>query len=311
MPILGAVALGAQRLLPLIQQLYQGWTNLAGNRSIAAQVLELLALPVEEQTPPAGDVPPMGLRHAICFDQVSYTYSGRPRPALEDVSLTIQSGTRVALVGPTGSGKSTLADLLMGLLVPTAGQITIDGEPLTHATRRAWQRGIAHVPQSIFLADTSISRNIAFGVPTSEIDVDRVVRAAASAQLGEFIASLPEGYETSVGERGVRLSGGQRQRLGIARAIYKDASVLVLDEATSALDHDTEVAVMRALDQLGGEGRTIVIIAHRQSTIEHCELVARLDHGRIAQVGTFAEVFGSAKRPPKAAGSARAATTGT
>ena len=291
LPILGALALGAQRLLPLLQQLYNSWANLAGNRAVAAQVLGLLALPVEGPASPR-PVEPLGLRERIIFEGVSFAYPGRRRPALEEVNLTIERGSRVAVVGLTGSGKSTLADLLMGLLDPTAGEITIDGVPLNRDTRRAWQRSIAHVPQAIFLADTSVARNIAFGVPRAEIDMERVRRAAATAQLEEFIASLPDGYETSVGERGVRLSGGQRQRLGIARAVYKDAPVLVLDEATSALDHDTEMAVMGALDQLGGEGRTIVIIAHRTSTVTGCDLVARLDHGRIVEVGPVAQLLG-------------------
>ena len=291
LPILGALALGAQRLLPLLQQLYNSWANLAGNRAVAAQVLGLLALPVEVPASPR-PVEPLGLRERIIFEGVSFAYPGRRRPALEEVNLTIDRGSRVALVGPTGSGKSTLADLLMGLLDPTAGEITIDGVPLNRDSRRAWQRSIAHVPQAIFLADTSVTRNIAFGVPRAEIDMERVRRAAATAQLEEFIASLPDGYETSVGERGVRLSGGQRQRLGIARAVYKDAPVLVLDEATSALDHDTEMAVMGALDQLGGEGRTIVIIAHRTSTVTGCDLVACLDHGRVVEVGPVAQLLG-------------------
>ncbi|MEO8547200.1 MAG: ATP-binding cassette domain-containing protein, partial [Sphingomicrobium sp.] len=297
LPILGAVALGAQRLLPLIQQLYNSWANLAGNRSIAAQVLELLALPVEEQAA-GGSAAAIAFNERIAFDQVSFTYPGRREPAVADITLAIARGSRVALVGPTGSGKSTLADLLMGLLEPSSGAITIDGVPLTRANRRAWRRGIAHVPQAIFLADTSIARNIAFGVPADAIDMARVERAAQVAQLDSFIASLADGYATSVGERGVRLSGGQRQRLGIARAVYKDAPVLVLDEATSALDHDTETAVMQALDQLSGEGRTVVIIAHRPSTVEKCELVARLDDGRIVEVGTFGEVVGLAKKRP-------------
>jgi len=264
----------------------------AGNRSVASQVLDLLALPVEEQASLPGRAEALGLKHSIAFDHVSFTYPGRHQPAVEDITLTIERGSRVALVGHTGSGKSTLADLLMGLLEPTSGKITIDGVALDRATRRAWQRGIAHVPQAIFLAGASIARNIAFGVPPAQIDMERVVRAAANAQLEEFIASLADGYETSVGERGVRLSGGQRQRLGIARAIYKDAPVLVLDEATSALDHDTEVAVMQALDQLGGEGRTIIIIAHRTSTVEGCDLIARLDRGRIVEAGPFTQLFG-------------------
>ena len=293
LPILGAVALGAQRLLPLIQQLYTAWTDLAGQRSITARVLELLELPVEEQAAQPGK--PLAFSDAITFDKVSFTYPKRHDAALQDISLRIKRGSRVALIGPTGSGKSTLADLLMGLLEPTAGKIAVDGAALTAMNRRAWQRGIAHVPQAIFLADASIARNIAFGVPETDIDMQRVSRAAQTAQLDGFIDSLPDGYETSVGERGVRLSGGQRQRLGIARAVYKDAPLLVLDEATSALDDDTEVAVIEALDQLGGEERTIVIIAHRRSTIEHCDSVLRLDNGRLLETGTFAEVFG--RRP--------------
>jgi ABC-type multidrug transport system fused ATPase/permease subunit len=293
LPILGAVALGAQRLLPLIQQLYNAWSDLAGQRSVTAQVLGLLDLPVEEQTAQPGEA--LEIRNAVTLDKVSFTYPGRHDPALHDITLRIERGSRVALVGPTGSGKSTLADLLMGLLEPTAGTIAVDGAALTQANRRAWQRGIAHVPQAIFLADATIARNIAFGVPAADIDIERVARAAATAQLDAFIASLPDGYETSVGERGVRLSGGQRQRLGIARAVYKDAPLLVLDEATSALDDETEVAVIEALDRLGGEGRTVVIIAHRRSTIEHCDCVARLENGRLVEVGTFAEVFG--RRP--------------
>jgi ABC-type multidrug transport system fused ATPase/permease subunit len=293
LPILGAVALGAQRLLPLLQQLYGSWVNVAGNRALTAHVLDLLALPMEEQPPPNGRAEALGLQQRIVFDRVSFTFPGRRQPALQDISLTIERGARVALVGHTGSGKSTLADLLMGLLEPGSGQITIDGAPLTRANRAQWQRGIAHVPQAIFLADASIARNIAFGVSAAEIDMARVARAAASAQLEEFIASLPQGLGTLVGERGARLSGGQRQRLGIARAIYKDAPVLVLDEATSALDHDTEAAVMRALDQSGGEGRTIVIIAHRASTVAGCDVIARFDNGRIVELGSFAEMFGN------------------
>jgi ABC-type multidrug transport system fused ATPase/permease subunit len=293
LPILGAVALGAQRLLPLIQQLYNAWTDLAGQRSVTAQVLDMLELPVEQQSAQAAEL--LELRETITFDNVSFTYPGRHDPALEGITLRIERGARVALVGPTGSGKSTLADLLMGLLEPTTGTIAIDGAAITPTNRRAWQRGIAHVPQAIFLADASIARNIAFGVPAADVDMERVSRAAATAQLDGFIASLPAGYETSVGERGVRLSGGQRQRLGIARAVYKDAPLLVLDEATSALDDETEVAVIGALDRVGGEGRTIVIIAHRRSTIEHCDCVVRLDNGRLVEVGTFAEVFG--RRP--------------
>jgi ATP-binding cassette subfamily B protein len=182
--------------------------------------------------------------------------------------------------------------MLMGLLQPDFGQILVDDVPLTPAAQSRWHRSIAHVPQSIFLSDTTIARNIALSVPNLPANQDRIEQAARTAQLHEFIASLPAGYETYVGERGIRLSGGQRQRLGIARAIYKDAPLLILDEATNALDNDTENAVMNALEQLRAEGRTIIIVAHRGSTVRRCNLVARLDRGTIAEFGPVNRVLG-------------------
>jgi len=247
---------------------------------------------VDEELTRAGHVPALPLLDRIRVDNVSFAYASRRGPALQNISFDIPCGARIALIGKTGSGKSTLADLLMGLIEPAEGRITVDGVPLTHDNRRNWQRSIAHVPQAIFLADASIERNIAFGVPADAIDRKRVIDAARKAQLDEFVHALPEGYDTHVGERGVRLSGGQRQRLGIARAIYKEASVLVLDEATSALDDATEAAVMEALDQLGDEGRTIILIAHRLSTVSRADIVVRLDNGRLAELGSYAEVIG-------------------
>ena len=291
LPVLGTLALGAQRLLPLVQEVYRGWSGVEGHRSILHQVVELLSLPVPDSNGTSAD--PFMLRHSIRLEDVTLTYPTRRSAALEKVSLTIPSGSMVALVGPTGSGKSTLADVLMGLLQPESGCVLIDDIALTAATEQRWHRSIAHVPQSIFLADASIARNISLSLPDSPADEQRIVEAAKQAQLHEFIVSLPAGYGTYVGERGVRLSGGQRQRLGIARAIYKDAPVLVLDEATSALDDATEAAVISALDKLRRDGRTIIIVAHRLSTIRHCDLIARLDHGRIVELGRFDELFGS------------------
>lgn len=288
-PILGAVALGAQRLLPLLQQIYYGWTNVAGHWDAVIAVLALLKLPVRAEHS-ADRRTPITLRDRICLNNVQFSYPGRKEPALKDITLAIPSGSRVALVGKTGSGKSTLADLLMGLLEADSGEITVDGTLLTGDTRRRWQRSIAHVPQAIFLADTSIARNIAFG--SAEVDLRRVKAVGRIAQLDEFVAQLPEGYETLIGERGVRLSGGQRQRLGIARALYKGAPVVVLDEATSALDSETEAAVIQALEALGSGGRTIVMIAHRLTTVVGCDLVVRLEGGRLTQVGSFDEVIG-------------------
>jgi ATP-binding cassette subfamily B protein len=220
------------------------------------------------------------------LEHVSFTYPGPRSPALEDISVRIPRGSRVAIVGRTGSGKTTFADLLMGLLEPSSGQIFIDGVLLDRSTRTAWQRSIAHVPQSAFLADTTIARNIAFGARETEVDLDRVRVAAKHAQLDGFVAHLPDGYDTLVGERGIGLSGGQRQRLAIARAFYKDAAVVVLDEATSALDDETEAAIVRSLDAMAKQGRTIVVIAHRPTSIVNCDLIVRLHEGRLAGVET-------------------------
>ncbi len=166
------------------------------------------------------------------------------------------------------------------------------------ANVRGWQRGIAHVPQTIFLADATIAQNISLSLPNNAPDDDRIIEAAKNAQIHDFIASLPSGYQTYVGERGVRLSGGQRQRLGVARAIYKRVPILVLDEGTSALDEHTEEAVIAALDELRRQGRTIIIIAHRESTIRHCDLVARLEHGRLAEFGPSEQVLDTERDDP-------------
>ena len=296
LPLLGAVALGAQRLLPLLQQVYHGWASVSGHRSVVFEVLELLRLRPSLEAADAAPVEPLPLREKIVIDRVSYSYPGTAPAVLDDVSLEIPRGSMLGVIGETGSGKSTLADLVMGLIEPTGGQIRVDGVPLTGAARLRWRRGIAHVPQAIFLADTSIARNIAFGVAPDQIDQDRVHAAAGSARLEEFVASLPDGYDTRVGERGVRLSGGQRQRLGIARAVYKQAPVLILDEATSALDEVTEAAVMEGLSALGDSGRTIIIIAHRLSTVAGCGLLVRLEGGRIVRTGKYAEVVASLPR---------------
>lgn len=291
LPLLGALALGAQRLLPLIQQIYLGWTSVAGNRAVVGDVIKLLELPVRQED--LRDGTPLPFAEAIRFDDVTFHYAGRKEPALENIALTIPRGSRAALIGTTGSGKSTMVDMLMGLLEATEGRILVDGEELKDDARRAWQRNIAHVPQAIFLADTSIARNIAFGSDVDGLDQERLIAAARTAQIHDFIASLPEGYDTQVGERGVRLSGGQRQRLGIARALYKGAPVLILDEATSALDDATEAALMASLQGLSDAGLTVVMIAHRLSTVAQCDVVARLEHGRIVALGSYADVVGA------------------
>jgi ATP-binding cassette subfamily B protein len=290
LPILGALALGAQRLLPLMSQLYTGWANLAATRPIVSEVASLASLPITNRPDQPNAI--LSLNGSIRMTGVSFQYADRGRPALHDISLNIPRGARVAIIGKTGSGKSTLADLLMGLIEPSEGELSVDGMVLCGPRLTGWQRSIAHVPQAIFIADASVAANIALGAPASAPDMARLRHAADVAQLRDFIDTLPDGFDTIVGERGARLSGGQRQRLGLARAIYKDTPVLVLDEATSALDDATESAVLRALDRLGGEGRTIIIIAHRRSTIEGCNLIFRLDQGRLVESGSYEQLFG-------------------
>lgn len=289
LPVLGTLALGAQRLLPLVQDMYRGWSAVQGHRSLFEEVVSLLSLPGHEA--PKAPEGPLALRHDIKLEGVSLSYPERSEPALSAIDLRIPAGAMLALVGPTGSGKSSLVDVLMGLLPPTTGRVLLDDMPLEPGTQQAWYRSVAHVPQSIFLADVSIGHNIALSLPDGPPEPDRIAGSAKIAQLDAFVASLPAGYDTLVGERGVRLSGGQRQRLGIARAIYKGAPILILDEATSALDDRIEADVMSALKALRAKGRTIIIVAHRLSTIRHCDLVARLDHGRLCAFGPVSEVM--------------------
>ena len=277
LPVLGALALGAQRLLPVMQQLYDGWTKIVGNSAVVDDVVRRLSLPVA--TIPE-IVAPLPFTKSIEFRDVSYSYADRAHHAVEDLTFSVRRGSRVALVGPTGSGKTTTADLVMGLLVPSRGEILVDGVALTDANRQSWQANVAHVPQMLFLADATVAQNIA---GTREADIDRVREAVGMAQLGDFVAALPDGLDTRVGERAVQISGGQRQRLAIARAIYKNSPLLVFDEATSALESATEAAVLGVIEALQREGRTIVIVAHRASATERCDQVLRLENGRLVE----------------------------
>ena len=292
LPVLGALALGAQRLLPLLQLVYNSWAQIVGNRQLLFDTLTILDLPIHPRFETPSQVTPLPFEQGISLNSVSFRYNEGQPLVLDKVTLTIEKGARVGFIGKTGSGKSTIMDLIMGLLEPTAGEIRIDGQVLTVDNLRGWQANIAHVPQAIFLADTTIAENIAFGVPEDEVVIDRVQDAARQAELSEFIESLPEGYKTVVGERGIRLSGGQRQRIGIARALYKQANVLVFDEATSALDSETEAAVMSAIDSLHRD-LTILIIAHRLSTVAVCDKVVKLDDGHIVAEGSHEAVVQS------------------
>ena len=289
LPTLAVLALGAQRLLPALQQAYASWVGIAGSQASLVAVLELLDQQIPEEY--CGPAPaPLPLRDSIRFESMGFQYDPEGPWVLDGVNLCIRKGLRVGFVGGSGSGKSTLIDITLGLLTPSKGRMLLDGVPLEKRNLRAWQREIAHVPQSIFISDASFAENIAFAVPKDLIDERKVRDAARQAQIADFIESRPKGYATTVGERGVQLSGGQRQRIGIARALYKDAKVLVLDEATAALDNATERSVMGAIEELNRE-LTILIVAHRLSTVRNCDVIVELENGRIVAQGTYDDLL--------------------
>ncbi|MGG7576418.1 ABC transporter ATP-binding protein [Rhizobium sp. Nf11,1] len=295
-PILGALALGAQRLLPISQQIYSSLAFFKAGRSPLVDVLSLLDQPLPSYLalPPAE---PLAFEKAIALRNVVFSYGPDLPPVLKGLDLEIPMGARVGFIGMTGSGKSTLLDIVMGLL-PTDGSLTIDGTRIDENNVRRWQSLIAHVPQSIFLSDATVAENIAFGLKREDIDMPRVKQAAEAAQLSATIAAMGKGYDTFVGERGIRLSGGQRQRIGIARALYKNAKVVVLDEATSALDNDTESAVMETLNGLR-DRLTILMVAHRLSTLSNCDFIVELVDGVVSRVGTYEELIGSRSNPDR------------
>jgi ATP-binding cassette subfamily C protein len=254
-------------------------------RAVAADYDAVRQRPARAQ----GPEPALEFHESVACEAVTFVYDDASRPALQDVHLLIRRGESVGIVGPTGSGKSTLVDLLLGLLRPTSGRVLIDGEDLS-GFERAWQRLIGYVPQDPYLLDDTLRHNIAFGIPDSVIDEQRVVRACALSQLDDFLQQLPVGLDTMIGEDGVRLSGGQRQRVAIARALYHDPAVLVFDEATAALDNQTEREVTRAIAALHGQ-RTLIVIAHRLSTVERCDRLLFLQDGRIAAVGRYEDLL--------------------
>jgi ATP-binding cassette subfamily B protein len=289
-PTLAALALGAQRLLPALQTFYYNWTSLRGGQESVEDGLQFLEQPFPEHAHKVNP-PPIKFERSIKMENLSFRYNQEGAIVLKNLNLTLEKGKRYGFVGTTGCGKSTLLDVIMGLLIPTKGYLKIDDTVIDNHNYRSWQVILAHVPQAIYLSDTSLAENIAFGVEVDKIDMDKVREAAQKAQIAETIEALPQKYDTFVGERGIRLSGGQRQRIGIARALYKNAQVIVFDEATSALDNETELAVMKGIEQLA-DNLTILIVAHRVSTLKRCDKIFRMDNGEVIEEGVYEDMVG-------------------
>lgn len=288
LPIIALYAFAGYRLMPALQQIYGAVTQLRfAGPGLDALHADLMSL---QPAHPNASQDAIELQQAITLNQIRYRYTNAPHPALNNLSLTIPAKSTVGLVGATGSGKTTTVDLILGLLEAQEGTLEVDGQTITENNRRAWQRAIGYVPQQIYLADDTVAANIALGIDAKDINQAAVEHAAKIANLHEFVANeLPQQYQTTVGERGVRLSGGQRQRIGIARALYHNPQVLILDEATSALDNITERAVMEAVHNLGHE-ITIILIAHRLSTVKACDTIFLLEKGELKAQGSFDEL---------------------
>lgn len=291
LPVLAVYALAAFKLLPALQQIYSSLSQIRGNTAAFEAIREDLEQSFDSQKT-SNDTAvstSVDLKKGIKLSDITFSYPGKERAAVNGVTITIPVNSVIGLVGSSGSGKSTLIDLLLGLLTPQQGSIYVDNICITADNKRAWQDLLGFVPQSIFLSEGSVAENIAFGIPAKDISLEQVNKALNLANLTELVEQLPEGINTKVGERGVQLSGGQRQRIGIARALYHEAEVLVFDEATSALDGITEKTVMDAIHEFSGQ-KTIIMIAHRLKTVEKCDLIYFMEQGKIIDCGTYQEL---------------------
>ncbi|WP_044408469.1 ABC transporter ATP-binding protein [Thiomicrospira microaerophila] len=290
LPILSVYALAGFKLLPAFQQIYTSIAAVKGNIAAFESIQQDLTdsknqnkCNAESNQNAQANLHP---KNSISLENITFTYPGKTEPALNKLNMQIKANSVIGIVGPSGSGKSTVIDILLGLIEPQQGTLSIDGQPITDQNRRAWQNTIGFVPQSIFLSEGSIAENVAFGIPEKDINLDQVNKALSLAHLDELVQSLDQGIHTKVGERGVQLSGGQRQRIGIARALYHEADVLVFDEATSALDGITEKLIMEAIHDFSGQ-KTIIMIAHRLKTVEKCDQLFMISKGEVIAVGTY------------------------
>ena len=290
-PVISLYVMAGYRLMPAFQQIYSGAANLKFNIPAFENLIREFSNSNTEKKEQVNQ-PSLPFREKLQIHKLDFTYEGSEIPVLNKINLTIYPNTTVGLVGLTGSGKTTLIDLILGLLTPESGVISLDGTKINNQNKAAWQKNIGYVPQSIYLTDDTIIANIAFAVPGDEISIEKAIKAAKMANLHEFITTLSEKYQTLVGERGVRLSGGQRQRIGIARALYHNPKVLVLDEATSSLDGITENVIMEAIQNLSHK-KTIIMIAHRLSTVKECDIIHLMTNGKIIDSGSYQELIKS------------------
>ncbi len=295
-PILALYAFAGYRLLPALQTIFAAVTTLRVNVPALNLIHSELMGPEsvhgpEELLGAMSTADPISFANTLELRGISFRYDGVDEDSVKDLSMVIRSHASVGFVGSTGCGKTTTVDLILGLLTPQKGQILVDGVEINQSNMAGWHKILGYVPQQIYISDTTIAKNIAFGVPDNEMDMDAVRRAAAVAHLDQFIEKqLPQGYQTEIGERGIRLSGGQRQRIGIARALYRDPAILIMDEATSALDGVTEESVMDAVRGLSGK-KTVILIAHRLTTVRDCDLIFQLDRGSVAASGSYNELL--------------------
>ena len=288
-PIIGMLGLASQRLLPLIQQVYTIWVGFLASRESLVDIQQLLDQEIKTNLLTENNRELLNFRNVIKFKNVVFKYATGHKSVIKNVSFEIKKGANVGFVGETGCGKSTLLDILMALLTPTRGSIYIDNKKISNKNSILWQRLISHIPQFIFLFDSTIKNNIVFSEPKELFDKKRFDNVIKIAQLEEFILSLPNKYNTKIGERGIKLSGGQRQRIGIARALYRKSEVLIMDEATSALDNKTECNIINAIKEFYPK-LTILMIAHRIDTLRYCDVIFELSDGQIKRKLTFDEL---------------------
>ena len=292
LPIIGVLGLGAQRLLPIMQQIYGNWSVVIGSKASLIDVIDLLNQPLPEKKNPK--IESSKFSEAIVLEDIGFSYDINSKPILKNLNIRLNKGMKIGLVGETGSGKSTFLDILMGLLTPTSGKIKIDNNPISENNLTKLHSLIAHVPQNIYLADASISENIAFGIDQNKIDIPLVERVADEALVKKFLDDQGSNLDSGVGERGIKLSGGQRQRIGIARALYKRSGLIIFDEATSSLDEQTETEIMDTIYNLDNE-LTIVLVAHRISTLKRCDEIYEMKNGSLKLIGTYDDLLSHVK----------------